>query len=415
MSHRRGFKKLAAVAAATTATGLVAAGLIVGAQVSSADPVSLTLTYKCEFPIVGVQPLKVAVTTDLPLTVPVNTPTGAFAIKAVSTISEDTVSGLGIIGATTLEGTAGASASVVGAGINLPSLTVPVTLDKTNIPASGEMAINANGKTPSLTFKEAGDVKINVGGLSLKVTPRKADGTVTDITPDGTISTACTQDPGQNNLLATIKVGSGPASSTPPTSPTTPTTPTSPSTQPTTPTSDPTTPTTPGGGTIKYSYAIDGQTTLKSLGSTAPIKGSFDADVKLQPQTFTGNLTLANTHTDFKLLGFLPGSSDIKVVQEGVQSGELVAPGFKAHIKFNVFLPQVALFGFPISTDPKCGTVSPSTSEMVTAPDFNLLKGGKLSGTYSLSALANCGGLNDYISAFAKSDGNTLDLNLTKK
>ncbi|MGY6652242.1 DUF6801 domain-containing protein, partial [Amycolatopsis sp. TRM77291] len=190
-----------------------------------------------------------------------------------------------------------------------------------------------------------------------------------------------------------------------------------PTTTPTTPTTTPTTPTTttPGGGGIKYAFGIKGQTALKSLGSTAAINGGFDADVDLASKTFTGDLKLDPSSTQFKLFGFIDGRSEIKVEQVGKQTGELVGTGFKAHIKFNVFLPSVQIFGIPISNDPKCGTVSPSTSEMTTGPDFDLLKGGKLTGTYSLSALQNCGQLNDWVSAFAKSDGNTLDLNLTKK
>jgi len=272
------------------------------------------------------------------------------------------------------------------------------------------MNINAAGKTPSLTFTQAGQANITVGDLNLKVTPRKADGSVTGITPDGTIDAPCTQDSGQNNTLATITVNGGGGPTTPPA--TTPPVTTPPTTTP--PVTTPPTTTPPGGG-IKYSFGITGQTSLKSLGSTAPITGSFDADVNLSAKTFTGNLQLDPTHTDFKLFGFLPGSSDVEVVQNGPQTGELVGTGFEAHIKFDTFLTTVTLFGIPISTDPKCGTVSASTSEMTTGPGFDLLKGGRLAGTYTLSALQNCGPFNDIISAFAKSDGNSLDLNLTKK
>ena len=410
MSHPRGKKKTVAAAAAVGAVGLVATALVVGAQASAADPISLTLNYHCTFPLVGSQSLKVVINTDLPTTVNTGQPTGAFDIKAVSTINADTVSGLSLIGATTLEGTATASATVAAPSLNLP-VSVPITLDKTNIPASGEMNINAAGKTPSLTFTQAGQAKITVGDLNLKVTPRKADGSVTGITPDGTIDAPCTQDSGQNNTLATITINGGGTTTPPPTTTTPPVT-TPPTTTP--PVTTPPTTTPPGGG-IKYSFGITGQTALKSLGSTAPITGSFDADVNLSAKTFTGNLQLNPTHTDFKLFGFLQGSSDVKVVQNGPQTGELVGTGFKAHIKFDTFLTTVNLFGIPISTDPKCGTVSSSTSEMTTGPDFDLLKGGKLSGTYSLSALQNCGSFNDIISAFAKSDGNTLDLVLAKK
>ncbi|GAB3161421.1 DUF6801 domain-containing protein [Amycolatopsis sp. NPDC004378] len=408
MSHPRGKKKTVAAAAAVGAVGLVATALVVGAQASAADPISLTLNYHCTLPLVGSQSLKVVINTDLPTTVNTGQPTGAFDIKAVSTINADTVAGLSLIGATTIEGTATAAATVAAPSLNLP-VNVPITLDKTNIPASGELNINASGKTPSLTFTQAGQAKITVGDLQLKVTPRKADGSVTGITPDGTIDAPCTQDAGQNNTLATITIAGG-GGTTPPT--TTPPTTTPPTTTP--PTTTPPTTTPPGGG-IKYSFGITGSTSLKSLGSTAPISGSFDADVDLAAKKFTGTLQLNPTHTDFKLFGFIQGSSDVKVVPNGPQTGELVGTGFKAHIKFDTFLTTVNLFGIPISTDPKCGTVSSSTSEMTTGPDFDLLKGGKLSGTYSLSALQNCGSFNDIISAFAKSDGNTLDLVLAKK
>lgn len=416
MSHPRGKKKTVVAAAAAGAVGLVAAALVVGAQASAADPISLTLNYHCTFPLVGSQSLKVVINTDLPKTVNAGQATGAFDIKAVSTINADTVSGLGLIGATTLEGSATASAKVAAPGLDLP-VSVPIALEKTNIPPSGEMNINATGKTPSLTFTQPGQAKITVGDLALKVTPRKADGSVTGITPDGTINAPCTQDAGQNNTLATITINGGtptppPSSETPPPSSDTPP-PSSVTPPPSSDTPPPTSDTPPPGS--KFVFGIDGKTTLKSLGSSAPIKGGFDADVDIAAKKFTGALKIDATKTDFKLLGFLPGSANIKVVPNGTQSGELVGTGFKAHIKFDVFLPTVTLFGFPISTDPKCGTVSPSTSEMTTGDGFDLLKGGKLSGTYALSAFQNCGSFNDWISAFAKSDGNTLDLNLARQ
>lgn len=408
MSHRRGTKK-AVAAAAAGAVGLATAVLVVGAQSSVAEPISLSLNYHCNLPLVGSQSLKVVINTDLPLSVKTGQPTGTFDIKAISTINADTVSGLNLIGATTLEGQAIAAANVAAPGLNLP-VKVPNDIAKQDIPATGEMTVNAAGKTPSLTFNQPGEAKITVGDLQLKVTPRKADGSVTGITPDGTIDAPCTQDPGQANTLATIKIGEGGGGTTTTTPPPSSTT----TTQPPSSTTTPPVTTTPGGG-LKYAFGIKGQTALKALGSTAAINGSFDADVDLASKKFTGDLKLDPSFTAFKLFGFVEGRSDIKVEQVGKQSGELIGTGFKANIKFNVFLTSVQVFGIPISSDPKCGTVSPSTSEMATGPGFDLLKGGKLAGTYSLSALQNCGQLNDFISMFAKSDGNTLDLDLTKK
>ncbi|MDT8912960.1 hypothetical protein NYF13_18915 [Amycolatopsis sp. PS_44_ISF1] len=402
------------MAAATAgAVGLAAVALVAAAPTSSADPVSLTLNYHCTYPLVGSQPLKVVINTDLPKTIATGQPTGAFDIKAISTINADTVSGLNLIGAKTIEGQAIAQAAVAAPGINLP-VSVANTVAKTDIPASGDFTVNASGRTPSLTFDKPGEAKITVGDLELKVTPRKADGSVTGITPDGTIDAPCTQDPGQSNTLATFTITQG-GGTTPPSSSADNPPSSSADNPPSSSADNPPSSSAPPGDGIKYSFAINGSTTLKSLGSTAPIKGSFDAKVDLAAKTFTGDLNLDPTHTDFKLFGFLQGGSDVKVVQHGQQSGTLEGTGFKANIAFDTFLTSVTLFGIPISSDPKCGTVAPSTSAMTTAPDFDLLKGGKLTGTYALSDFANCGPFNDYISAFAKSSGNSLDLDLTKK
>ena len=54
------------LAAATAAVGLVATALVLGAQTSAADPISLTLNYHCTLPLVGSQSLKVVINTDMP-------------------------------------------------------------------------------------------------------------------------------------------------------------------------------------------------------------------------------------------------------------------------------------------------------------------------------------------------------------
>ncbi|MBB4688718.1 DUF6801 domain-containing protein [Amycolatopsis jiangsuensis] len=421
MKHPR--SKTAMAAAATGVLGLVAASLVAGAQTSFADPVSLSLNYHCTLPLVGSQPLKVVINTDLPASVPTGEPTGAFDIQAVATINADTVAGLSLIGATTIEGQAIAQAAVAAPGIDLP-VSVPTDVPKTDIPASGELDVNATGSTPSLTFDTAGQAQITVGDLELVVTPRKADGSVTGITPDGTIDAPCTQDEGQDNTLATFDITDGSAApqavseeaavsdkavsdravadkAVVDKAVTDKTVADERSVSP--------------KDTIKYSFAIDGSTTLKALGSTAPIKGSFDADVDLAGKKFTGDLKVDPTHTDFKLMGFLEGSADVQVTENGQQSGTLEGTGFTTDISFSTFLTTVNLYGIPVSTDPKCGTTETSTASMVTGPDFDLLTGGQLTGSYALSDFANCGAFNDIISGFAKSDGNTMDLNLTKQ
>jgi hypothetical protein len=356
--------------------GCVLAGLLLGTGVSAAapTPVDKKLTFTCPFPLIGLQKLDVEIKADFDVPTAVG---GTFTTSDLSvsvTVPDKPARGLNLVDAATIEGTASAGVTLTNGSAKPLPLQIPLTVAKTAIPTTGTFSPQATGSVPAVQLANAGQTSLVIGDFSTRLTPKKTDGSFTGL---GSFTSDCTLDAGQDPTLLSFDLGSATS--------------------------------------VDYAYGIGGQTGLKSLGSTAPISGSFAAKADLAAHTFTGDLALDPTHTDFKLFGFLPGSADVKVAENGTQSGALVGTGFTAHVKFDVFLPSVSLFGIPISTDPKCATVTPSTSDLKTAADFDLLKGGKISGTYSLSALANCGGLNDYISAFTKSDGNTLDLTLTRK
>jgi hypothetical protein len=69
-------------------------------------------------------------------------------------------------------------------------------------------------------------------------------------------------------------------------------------------------------------------------------------------------------------------------------------------------LPQVAAFGFPLSTSPDCRTSSPSEIPLTSGAGFDPLAGGTLTGTYTIASLTGCGQLNDFISMFAAGPDN---------
>ncbi|MDT3399145.1 hypothetical protein RKE29_21270, partial [Streptomyces sp. B1866] len=209
-------KARAAMAAAATA-GLAAAMIsIVGSGSASADPVSLELNYHCVFPQIDSQPLKVRIKSDIPKTIAVGQNTGAFKIETIDTVYDDTTNGLNLVGAKTLEGTAKATATVHAPQGNI-TVKPPITVDKVNVPESGPFDLHAAGSTPNLKFSKAGDATIDVTALDLTMIARDDTGAALDLDGDGNDNffAPCTQDPGQNNILAkfTITEGSG---STPP-------------------------------------------------------------------------------------------------------------------------------------------------------------------------------------------------------
>ncbi|MFD4197673.1 DUF6801 domain-containing protein [Amycolatopsis thermoflava] len=179
-----------------------AAGLLAGAGTSAADPATLTLTYTCPFPLIGNQPISVVINADIPATATVGRPTPEFDIEAVATVPSTATAGLNLVGAKTVEGTAQAAATVAAPEATLP-VTVPTTIPPTAIPASGAFDVTATGTTPSLTFTQPGEATVSVGDLLLTLHPKKADGSDTGL---GTFDSQCTQDPGQDNVLATVQI-----------------------------------------------------------------------------------------------------------------------------------------------------------------------------------------------------------------
>ncbi|WP_308286941.1 fibronectin type III domain-containing protein [Actinomadura parmotrematis] len=211
------------LALAATAAGGLVAGLL-AAPPASADPVSLTLKYNCTFPLIGEQVVTAAIKSDIPKSVPVNTPIPKIIIDVTSTQNEDTWSGLNLVGATTLEGTATANSTVIAPQGNV-AVKVPVILDKTTLPVSDTPVpfdLHGSGQAPAIRFSKAGHAKITVGDLKLNITPRDSDGNEVEI-PDPTAdihNVACTLVPGQNTSLAEFDIT---AAGSAPTKPGTPT------------------------------------------------------------------------------------------------------------------------------------------------------------------------------------------------
>ncbi|CRK57243.1 hypothetical protein [Alloactinosynnema sp. L-07] len=418
MNHRRISKKVTTGLAAVTTAGLVGAGLLIGAGTSSAAA-ALDLKYACTFPLIDVQPVEVHIDADIPDTITAGVPTGQFNIVALTKLNEDTTTGLKLVKVATIEGTAIAHAHITAPGFDT-DLDVPVTVEKTAIPASGGFTVKATGKTPSLKFPTPGHIKITVGALDLNITAKKADGTLASIPPSNPFDAPCALDPaGQNNVLKEGEILPGNGSTTPPPPPPPPSSTTPPPPPPpssTTPPPPTSTTVKPPPGTVKYGYNLKGKSNLKNMTGDVPLSGTIDATLTLSTQQFVADLKLNQTTANLTIMGFLPVVSKIAFENVGQTSGSIDSQGvLKSTSKLTIALPQVNLFGFPISQSPDCKTVTPSDINLSSGGEFDVIAGGKLTGTYSIAALKGCGSFNDYISMFAASAGNTINMDLTAK
>ncbi|MFC6933201.1 DUF6801 domain-containing protein [Actinomadura yumaensis] len=87
--------------------------LLVGGQLAltgssapaAAEQSSLTLLYRCKFPVIMEQDLKLTIKVDVPKKIPVGASVQKFPIEAVATVNAETTDGLTAVEAATIEGT----------------------------------------------------------------------------------------------------------------------------------------------------------------------------------------------------------------------------------------------------------------------------------------------------------------------
>jgi hypothetical protein len=338
------------------------------APADAGQAVSLTLKYQCSYPLIGKQPLSVKIDAEIPKTFPSGEGTPKFAIQAVATVNAGATRGLRAVYGETLEGDAHATATVTSPDHPDGSpLDVGLALDKTAIPESGEFPVNVHGNAPSLTFTKAGHGTIAVGDLVLSLSTKLKDGGESGLGP---FESECTQDPGQNNVLAEFDVV--------------------------------------GKEEPAAVFKLKGSTRVKAAGVTVPLTGAlttgFDAAGKL-----TGTLALDKSAVPFKLFGFLPASFDVAFGPAVQTTGTLSAAKLTTTSAVPVSVPSVKVFGLEIGGGPDCRTATPAQIGLASDP-FDKASGGKLTGTYTLPKLQDCGMLTSILSAVAAGPGNTISL-----
>ncbi|QKW39553.1 hypothetical protein HUT06_40580 [Actinomadura sp. NAK00032] len=360
------------IAAALAVAALVAACVGAVPAAAAAGPATLGLDYHCTFPLLGPQPVHVDLTATVPDRVEVGEVMPGIVVDSVSAVNAESARGLTALDATTLEGHALADAMLTVPEMpdGLP-VEVDSALEKTSIPASGGFSVKGRGQAPDLTFTQPGPGKVTVGNLVLTLTPRTDDGGESGL---GTFESECTQDPGQNNVLASFTIGD---------------------------TTEP----------AHHTYSLKGSSTLKSGGATVPLTGALNAEVN--GTDVTTGLTLAPSKTQFQLLGFLPTTADVAFAAQS-EPGTYKDGVLTAKAKVAASFPAFSVFGaIPIGGGENCRTSAPSDMALTSATGFDLRQGGDLKGAYALSPLADCGALTGLLSSAVTGPDNPIALTLT--
>jgi uncharacterized protein DUF6801 len=205
----RGAFRVVAVAAV-----IVAAGVTGGSAAAGQQTVSLRLGYTCVFPSAS-RPVSTLVTATFPATGTAGQPVQPSGTGIAVTLPEPAVADLAGQNATAVTLTASLSTKVTEETRQATAIWQDLRSPATAISRSEPLTLTASGPAPPVPAAAAGEVTVVAGGLSLRFTPRAADGR-----PAGpsSVSAACVPRAGQDTALARIAVA-GPATAQAPTSP----------------------------------------------------------------------------------------------------------------------------------------------------------------------------------------------------
>ncbi|WP_416395404.1 choice-of-anchor D domain-containing protein [Allohahella sp. A8] len=177
-----------------------------------------------------------------------------------------------------------------------------------------------------------------------------------------------------------------------------------------------------GGSTLDITLDVDGSTTLTATGNTLPLSGVIDSVVDLATGELTADLKLEPTSGTFQVIKWfrkLTATAQVEFENVGEATGTLIDGKLTTSAQAYVKVPRVTvnLFGIklPIGGGANCRTAEP-VSFTVASPEgetFLPLGGGKVTGSYDLTALENCGALTSVLSNFLEGDDNTINLTLT--
>lgn len=171
---------------------------------------------------------------------------------------------------------------------------------------------------------------------------------------------------------------------------------------------------------ILVDYDVEGSTYTAGTGSTIDLGPAVMHSSVASDGTFTGDMALPGTRTEFKLLGFIPVTADVAFEPVEPTTGTIHVADVRYRAltttsTYYVRLTNLKAVGFPLFAGEHCRTIEPVTIQADTPEGeyFDLGAGGTVKGTYTIGDFQNCG-LNTWlINQLVPGSGNTIELQLS--
>ncbi len=167
-----------------------------------------------------------------------------------------------------------------------------------------------------------------------------------------------------------------------------------------------------------YNAALGGTAQMKNLiTGSVPLEGSISAQLTTIDGKISADLNLIPRTARLNALGFLPVTAKVGFSSSGKTTGDLNSDGvLTTTSRLRIKLLDVKLFGaVAIAGGNNCQTKNLSTIVLRSAPNFDPIAGGTISGTFAISDMNDCGFLTGIVSPLAAGSGNTINAKLTAK
>lgn len=166
---------------------------------------------------------------------------------------------------------------------------------------------------------------------------------------------------------------------------------------------------------VRLDYPLTGTTHLEGTGSDLELgPGLLEVTADLRAGTISANTQLPPAPGSFKMLGAIPVSVTTEFVETEPTAGtiDLKTGALATTTKLTLRLKDLKVAGIPTPVGNSCRTETPAVLNLTSDPGFNALKGGTLSGTYTIPKFEHCLLATPLINLIIPGDGNKVSLTL---
>jgi hypothetical protein len=171
------------------------------------------------------------------------------------------------------------------------------------------------------------------------------------------------------------------------------------------------------GTVLKVRYPVHGSTFLKAANATVNLgPGTLRSRVNLSTGAVTASLNLPPATGSFKELGLVPVTATVAFIQNGPTTGKvnLNTGAVTTTSSITLQITSLSVAGLPVPVGPACESATPASVSLASQPGFSIVKGGTVSGTYTIPPFAHCGLITPVLNLTIPGPGNTISLTLGK-